>query len=167
MYRAWHWASSSEPRPHEAPGATETTGAQQAQKHDKLARAVPFLSSVGHSFIQGRGTSHRTVNSRQCGGGHPHGAQSLQSCTYSLLHPRARALGQQNRTGKQRLMEALTDISISVCSPNHHSSVKYIDGSRHWCPHLISIKASVLTKGPGCLCLQGGGEGAVHVLSGG
>lgn len=45
-------------------------------------------------------------------------------------------------------MRALTDISISVHSLNDHSSVKYIDDSGHRHPHLISIKASMLTKGP-------------------
>lgn len=81
-------------------------------------------------------------------GRHPRGAQHLQSCTHTLLDPRARVLGQENRKGKQRVMGALTDISISVHSPNGHGSVKYIDDSGHRHPCLISIKASMLTKGP-------------------
>lgn len=45
-------------------------------------------------------------------------------------------------------MGALTDVSISAHSPNHHNSIKYIDGSRHRYPHLISTELLCLQRDP-------------------
>lgn len=79
VYRAWHWASLPEPRPHGAPRAAETTGAQQAQSTTSKSSAVPFTR---RSFLHS-GARHQPQDGEQqtVWWGHPHGAQSAE------LHP--------------------------------------------------------------------------------